>query len=161
MTDNAGEPDELVIAVGSDDRYAIGLAVTLYSTLSRLGRDQAVRVIVIDGGIVPSSRRRLERVIDTTRPATSVEWHEPEPDRFLGLKVLKWAGSTAIYLRLLIPEIVDDSTTRVIYLDSDLLVKDDLQGLLLENQEGGIPSVGRCVIITTDSVELYLVKRVA
>lgn len=142
MTDNASEPDELVIAVGSDDRYAIGLAVTLHSTLSRLDRDQAVRVIVIDGGIVPSSRRRLERVIDTTRPATSVEWHKPEPDRFLGLKVLKWGGSTAIYLRLLIPEIVDDSTTRVIYLDSDLLVKDDLQGLLLENQEGRILSVG-------------------
>ena len=71
MTDNTGEPDELVIIVGSDDRYAIGLAVTLHSTLSRLDCDQAVQVIVVDGGIVPSSRRRLERVIDTTRPATS------------------------------------------------------------------------------------------
>ena len=92
MTDKTGEPNELVIVVGSDDRYAIGLAVTLHSTLSRLGRDQAVRVIVIDGGIVPASRRRLERVIDTTRPATSVEWYVPKPDRFLGLKVLKWGG---------------------------------------------------------------------
>ena len=141
MTDNTGEPDELVIVVGSDDRYAIGLAVILHSTLSRLDCDQAVRVIVVDGGIVPSSRRRLERVIGTTRPATSLEWHEPEPGRFVGLKVSKW-GSTANYLRLLIPEIVDDSTTRVIYLDSDLLVKDDVQGLLLENQAGRILPVG-------------------
>ncbi|MBF2098150.1 MAG: glycosyltransferase family 8 protein [Gloeomargaritaceae cyanobacterium C42_A2020_066] len=54
----------LHIACVGDDRYAIGVAVTLYSALVNLGPAvEAVHLAILDGGIGPENRQRLERVL--------------------------------------------------------------------------------------------------
>lgn len=122
---------DLVIVVGCDDRYALPLSVTLSSGLRHVAPNGAVRVVLVDGGLTPDSRRRLERVITAASPGTSLDWHIADQGRFSGLKVSKW-GSTANYLRLLIPEIVGDDVDRVLYLDSDLLVRSDVSLVVAE-----------------------------
>lgn len=131
-----------VLVVGCDDRYAIALAVTLHSTLTRIS-SESPRLLVVDGGISADSRRRLERVISSASPGTRVDWHAADRDRFAGLKVSKW-GSTANYLRLLIPELIGQEADRVIYLDSDLLVRADVSRLaeLAESSSAPIQAVG-------------------
>jgi lipopolysaccharide biosynthesis glycosyltransferase len=122
--------DPLVLVVGSDDRYAMPLAVTLHSALTRIPREVSVRVNVFDGGISQRNRLRVERVVRDARPATELDWHVLDHKRLEGLRVVRWM-TTAAYMRLLIPEILEKEET-VIYLDSDLLVQHDLSALLRE-----------------------------
>lgn len=129
MTEGANQR-ELVFVVGCDDRYAIALAVTLHTALSRLD-SMPTRVVVVDGGMSSESRARIQRVISSAAAQVSVTWHIADPKQFSGLKVSKW-GSTANYLRLLIPEIVDPEVDVVVYLDSDLLVRADVSVLAVE-----------------------------
>ena len=119
--------DSLFIVLGSDDRYAMPLSVTLYSTLRRLPADSAPVVMVVDAGITAPNRHRVERVISNAHPATDVEWVDPEVDQFADLRTTSW-GSPASYLPLLIPALAPDRN-RALYLDSDLLVRTDLTEL--------------------------------
>lgn len=118
----------MTIVVGSDDRYAIGLAVTLYSTLVHLADGLTLTIIVVDGGMSTDSRRRLERVVKRANSKASLEWHNADTAIFDGLKTSKW-GSTANYLRLLIPDIVSETVELAVYLDSDLMVRSDISDL--------------------------------
>jgi lipopolysaccharide biosynthesis glycosyltransferase len=103
------------------------LAATISSALRGLRADFAVRLMVVDGGMSSTSRMRLERVVTTARPDAELEWHPIDLSRFANAKVSDW-GSSANYLRLLVPELALDST-RVIYLDSDVIVRHDLAEL--------------------------------
>ena len=85
-----GSQDQPIVVMGCDDRYAIGLAVTLCSTLSHLPKGESVRLIVVDGGISSGSRKRLERVVNQSDSVVSIEWHEPDVSHFDGLKTSKW-----------------------------------------------------------------------
>lgn len=51
-------PNKMVIVVVSGDRYAIGLAGTLYTTLASLLQANWTKVIVVDGGISRESKYR-------------------------------------------------------------------------------------------------------
>ena len=117
----------MLIVLGSDDHYALPLAVTIHSTLSRLSRESSVEVLVIDAGISNLSRERIERVTKRARPGTNLRWVEPEMDQFEAMRTTHW-GSPASYLPLLIPTLVDDHEFAV-YLDSDILVRDDVMKL--------------------------------
>lgn len=132
-----GAPTEpLVLVVGSDDRYAMPLAVTLYSALTRVPGEIPVRVHVFDGGISEGNRRRVQRVVRDARPTTALQWHVLDQNRLEGLRVVRWM-TTAAYMRLLIPEVLIAEDV-VIYLDSDLLVRHDLS--LLPREAGHSPA---------------------
>lgn len=124
-----GTADPLVLVVGSDDRYAMPLAVTLHSALTRVSDETPVRVHIFDGGISEGNRRRVERVVRGARPTTELEWHTLDLKQLEGLRVVRWM-TTAAYMRLLIPEILEEEI--VLYLDSDLLVRADLSPLVRE-----------------------------
>ena len=119
--------DSLFIVVGSDDRYAMPLAVTLCSALGRLPADTTPVVMVVDGGITAPNRERVERVISNSHSAVDVQWVDPQVDQFTDLRTTNW-GSPASYLPLLIPALAPDRS-RALYLDSDLLVRADLTKL--------------------------------
>lgn len=123
-----GAPTEpLVLVVGSDDRYAMPLAVTLYSALTRIPGEIPVRVHVFDGGISEGNLRRVKRVVRDARPTTELHWHVLDQKPLEGLRKVRWLTSAA-YLRLLIPKVLSEENI-VVYLDSDLLVRHDLSAL--------------------------------
>ncbi len=112
--------------------------MTLHTALEKLETTGGLRVVIVDGGIGDDARQRLERVITQARPGTLINWHTADQARFTGLKTTKW-GSTANYLRLLIPEILGDSTRWALYLDGDLLVRSDLSKLWEQAQDTSDP----------------------
>lgn len=122
------QDDHITLVVGSDDNYAIGVAVTVHSALVNLSPNSRASVVVVDGGMSETSRARIERAARTASPNTELRWHVADSSGFDGLKTTKW-GSTANYLRLLIPDILNPDERWALYLDSDLLVRSDLSEL--------------------------------
>jgi lipopolysaccharide biosynthesis glycosyltransferase len=116
--------DALVFA--GDDRFAIGLAVALYSVLEHLARGFCPGIWVLDAGISAESRRRLAEIAG--RFHRDVHWVTLSGERFAALPRLT-PLSPANYGRLLIPEVLPTQVRRVVYLDSDILVRRDLSPL--------------------------------
>ncbi len=125
----------LVVVCGSDDNYAMPLAVTLYSTLVNLEKDCTLYLYIIDGGISDRSKERLHRVLDVEHVDLRLKWVIPDDRASLStLRTYEWV-TAATYLRLLIPDVVPEQFKKAIYLDSDLLVEGNLRHLW--NQEMG------------------------
>lgn len=104
------------------------MAVCLHSALRLLDKSRRARVLILDGGISAESRRRIDRVVSSARPGTPVVWHVIDTARFRDLNVSSW-GSEQNYMRLTIPDLVHPDTDLALYLDSDILVRDDLSKL--------------------------------
>jgi len=129
--------DDLLIVMGSDDRYALPLAVTLFSGVRRVPPSVPVRVVVVDAGITDENKTRIEDVARRAREGLALEWVTPEMTTFDGLRTTHW-GSPASYLPLLIPQLIAEDRS-VLYLDSDLLVRGNLNELWEHRLGAGAP----------------------
>src|SRR4030095_8518005 len=126
------------IVAGADDRFAMRMAVTLYSALANMEHGQSVSLYIVDGGISIENRHRLEEVLAVDHVDAHLEWVVPDLLHLTGMKTTQ-SFSQAAYLRLLIPELLPD-VDRAIYLDSDLVVERDL-GELSEIEMGDVPAL--------------------
>jgi lipopolysaccharide biosynthesis glycosyltransferase len=142
------EGHPLVVVCGADDRFAMPLAVTLYSALSNYRGSLPVKVFIIDGGIRAPNRVRVNRILGEL--GAVAEWLEPDWQPIQHLAVSD-RYPASIYLRLLIPTILPHWVEKAIYLDSDLIVGANIGDLwdvdlghkaLLAVQDEGAPTVG-------------------
>jgi lipopolysaccharide biosynthesis glycosyltransferase len=129
---------ELVTVITlADETYAMPLAVMVRSLLDHLSPERAVRVVVVDGGITPRTKQRLN---DSWRgsagwPSCQVDYVAPCYGGVGNLPV--WGrGTTLTYARLSAAEYVPSECRRVILLDSDMLVLTDI-GQLAAMDLGG------------------------
>ncbi|MBW4632567.1 MAG: glycosyltransferase family 8 protein [Iphinoe sp. HA4291-MV1] len=130
------QQNPLVVVCGSDDNYAMPLAVTLYSALVHLERGCTIYIYIIDGGITHKSKERLQRVLDFEHIDVQLKWVTPPDLKSLSdLQTLEWI-TTAAYLRLLICDVIPEQFQKAIYLDSDLLVQANLKNLWEEDIGG-------------------------
>jgi lipopolysaccharide biosynthesis glycosyltransferase len=112
------EPVRVVLA--ADDRYAMALAVTAKSVVANFTADRDLELFFIDMGITPENRKSIEASVE--HPRTSVVWVEGAQEAVRGLPTYGWF-TTAAYARVLIPDLVPATVDRVIYLDSDVIVR--------------------------------------
>lgn len=124
--------DPVVLAMSADDRYAIGLAVTVRSALERL-RGRPVELTVADGGLSVRNRERILRSFDGFAIAT--RFVKPDVSRVKRLKTRGYIR-TPTYFRLLLPDLVPKTRHKALYLDADLLVNADLGRLFDTPLEG-------------------------
>lgn len=122
------------IACCADNNYAMGLAVTLASAAIHLHSGARLSVELFDDGISETNRERLERTCE--RHAIRYRWRYPDLDCLRGLPVSHHI-SRAAYLRLLLGDSLSEMQ-RVLYLDSDLLIRDDLSRLFQWSLEGHV-----------------------
>lgn len=148
---NMPVPDNpLVLVLGGDDNYAVPMAVTLYSSLRHCTANLPVAVYILDGGISSDSKQRLEHIALRAAPRVEIHWIPVTPESVPhGMHSTPWLNDTA-FLRLLIPDVLPDHCTRALYLDSDLVVQDDLMEIwrvpfdgaaILAVQDAGVPYV--------------------
>lgn len=114
------------ICLGFDASYVPHAAVTILSALQSLQGGQRLIVHALhSGGIDPADQQRLaalsSRVI--------LRWYEIGASRYDSLPDNRSHVSSATYLRLFIPEVLGHVASRVIYLDCDTVVVEDLQTL--------------------------------
>lgn len=102
------------------------LAVSVRSLLEKLNPQRRVHLYLLDAGMKPATHARLRE----SWQGFPVEVTALRPDiaRLTDLRISDHVTQTT-YFRLLIPELVPQELNRVIYLDSDLLVRRDLSNL--------------------------------
>lgn len=122
------------LVMACDEAYAMQLATTLRSIVEA-NRNVHLEVYVLSDGFSENARRKVVHSL----PDRSVSIHWVTVD----LKLFaEFATSPHIskmtYARLLIPSILKDDVSRVLYLDSDILVLDDLRLLWDVDLEGAV-----------------------
>lgn len=156
--ESTAEP--LVVVTGADENYSIGLAVTVQSMLYHLDEKRRVELYVLDGGITPETKQRL--LTSWSNPRMRIHWIDADVQSLSHLVTAGHLNHTT-YLRLLIPDILPASVDKVLYLDSDLLIRRDL-GLLwdeplgehaiLAGQETGCPYVDSGIVFADQPSKL-------
>lgn len=114
-----------VIVCAIDDNYAMSAAAMLNSLEANLVQYEQVRVIVLHAGLSTNLRGRIVASINPDR--LLLEWFKVDDSE---VRVLVTGGhvSSATYYRLLI-ETSFPNLSKLIYLDSDMIVLADIAGL--------------------------------
>jgi lipopolysaccharide biosynthesis glycosyltransferase len=105
------------------------MAVSIYSALVNLEPGWSVELYIIDGGIAPGSKRRIENVVSSSQVDVKLHWYQPAEESLASLPLSNPWLSAGTYLRFWIPEFLPSFRERAIYLDSDLLVEASLSDL--------------------------------
>ncbi|HMP79870.1 MAG TPA: glycosyltransferase family 8 protein [Pirellulaceae bacterium] len=118
-------PDPVVLCT-TDERYAMPLAVTLSSAAEQLPVGRSMCVYLVDAGLSSESRHQLHASL-APHPV-ELNFVPADAAELGGLSISHHISHTA-YLRLLADRWLPSDLQRVIYLDSDLLVRDSLTEL--------------------------------
>lgn len=126
-----GEPAlEITIAFGVDTAYVPHMAATIASIISN-SKDCQFRFFVIHDGISDEDRKRVEAVA----PGHQFEWPVITDSRMLNLGTRHHINRSTYY-RFAIPELLPATTSKVLYLDSDLVVLRDIRELWNTGMQG-------------------------
>lgn len=126
---DAPSPAPIVVVMAFDEGYVNCGLVAMTSAIA--ATPEPIHFIVIDCGITPAGRTRVQRA---ATPHT-VDLH--------ALDLTIWAdldltGPHPSYARIVLDRAVDDSVTRLIYLDADTLVNTSLRDLFDTDLHGRI-----------------------
>ncbi len=123
------------IVLACDAAYVMPLATTLRSIVEANRSSSPLEFHVLSEGF---SERVQKKVLDSLPKGTaSIRWVEVDLSPFGDFAVLSHI-SKMTYSRFLIPSIFPDTVSRVLYLDADILVLDDLSKLWETNLEGTV-----------------------
>jgi lipopolysaccharide biosynthesis glycosyltransferase len=116
----------VVVGVGCDEKYAVGLAVTIRSMLDhRKDPEQPFKIYIFDGGFTPETRKRL--LASWEAPNVTIEFIKPPPKLYRGFPKLLYLGWST-YFRVLAADLLPKEDA-IIFLDADLLVLRDVSEL--------------------------------
>lgn len=118
--DAPGSTDPITVVSAADAAYALPLAVMLRSVIDRLGPTRTARLHVIDDGLGPELRERVEASLD----GTVVRWIVPDGEPEDGLPL--WGRMPATtYHKLVLPSLLS-GVDRALWLDADLVSLEDV-----------------------------------
>ncbi|MEC4815694.1 MAG: glycosyltransferase family 8 protein [Scytonema sp. PMC 1069.18] len=145
--DSVSLKEPIVLVCAADDNYSMPLAATLHSAIVNVKSTQNIALFVIDGGISRTNKRKILQAIPSQ--GVTFRWLKPKKSLFKNMQTSQ-SITIAAYYRLLIPHLLPNSFTKAIYLDSDLIVRGNLEELwnidigenyLLAAQDMGAPYV--------------------
>jgi lipopolysaccharide biosynthesis glycosyltransferase len=120
------EIDPIRIIAASDDRYVPHLGVMLISLCENTRSRNRIHIYIIDGGISPVNKEKLLRIAEKYQ--VSFCFLTINISEFEGLVVSSY-WTIVTYYRLVIPDLLDSSIDKVLYLDCDLIITDDIAHL--------------------------------
>ena len=134
---NSLDSNTIIVVCAADNNYAMPLSVTICSILENLNPQCKLLVFIIDGGIKKYNKQRVEKSI-YNKPC-EIQWTVIPDSLLKQIKMITVADtgvntgaeyvSIASYYRLLISELLPQTIDKAIYLDSDLVVKGNLEQL--------------------------------
>jgi lipopolysaccharide biosynthesis glycosyltransferase len=117
------------IVVASDNHYAILIVALLKSIDLNHKTDEHISFNIIDDGIAKSFRKKLETIVDPAR--ITINWFDSKsiiPDN-ISIPVDSSSFPLTAYLRVFSPYVVGQDLDKLIYLDVDIIVQDDISKL--------------------------------
>lgn len=122
------------IVFACDEGYAMPLATTLLSLADSNRRHWPLRITILHDGFSESAKERVARSLPTG--AAELTWTVIDLGAFAGfVHRMPWV-SAMTYARLQLQESLNGALGRVIFLDSDILVLDDLGELARADLRG-------------------------
>lgn len=142
---------QIDVALCADRNIRIGLHVTVCSMLTNLSDGVDVRLHILSDSMTDQDFADLEETISRTKRSVTLYRHDVSTNRF---RKYKWLTGWMTYVRILIPDIVD--ATRVLYMDSDLIVGCDVSSLFHLDLEGhALGAVSRQTIGETNDRDFF------
>ncbi|WP_407371183.1 glycosyltransferase family 8 protein [Carnobacterium sp.] len=122
-----GERKLIPIVSAADNNYAPYLSVTLKTILDNLSSDYDVAFYIIDDHITSESKEKLEKSI--SNHTATIDYLEVDSELYANVMESDHITQTAYY-RISLPDLLEDKHyEKVLYIDSDVLVMDDISKL--------------------------------
>ena len=114
--------DEIInIGCASNDAYIAYLGPMLFSLLKNCSCPEKVNIYLADGGISNKNKNKLKEVIKKFK--SSLYFLNPDKNLIKGLKMYRHLGIEAYYRFSLIERL---DLKKILYLDCDLIIEDDI-----------------------------------
>ncbi|SEC69434.1 glycosyltransferase family 8 protein [Paenibacillus sp. GP183] len=115
--------EKLHIVTVTNDKFAKHLAVMLYSLLENKVSQNPVQIYTIYGKLSSENKSRLNKALK--RFNVKIKFLTVNPELYKGFKVGRYLTSETYY-RFSIPDLLDKNVDKVLYLDCDMIVRDDV-----------------------------------
>lgn len=123
------------VVLACDAAYGMQLATTLRSILEANPRAWPLEFHVLSHGLLDGTRTKVLNSLPSG--SASTHWIPVDPDLYKEFETAPHV-SKMTYVRFLIPRLFPSTVSRVLYLDTDLLVLDDLRPLWETDLEGAV-----------------------
>jgi lipopolysaccharide biosynthesis glycosyltransferase len=139
--------NSIVLVCAADDNYSMPLAATTRSVVAGMQNPQNLSLYIIDGGISGANKQRIIQNLKSEQ--VKITWLKAHRSQFKNMQISS-SVTIAAYYRLLIPALLPTHIQKAIYVDSDLIVRNDIEALwqqdihnnhLLAVQDMGAPLV--------------------
>jgi len=129
-------PSPVNIVCGADERFALPLAIVLRSAAMHCSRP--VEAFILNNDLTAASKRRVENVCARMKQGPRLYWLDVDPAFMAKTPVVRPHLSKAAFLRLAMGRLLPSDLDRAIYLDSDVLVVQDLVPLWETDLDGNV-----------------------
>ncbi|MDF2789077.1 MAG: hypothetical protein K0S80_2175 [Neobacillus sp.] len=110
----------------SNDNYAVHLATMLFSLFENKLPDSNYQIYIIDGNLSIENKTKINNLLKKYN--TSPIYLNVDPNIYENCRAWGHVSREAFY-RISIPNLLDSSIEKALYLDSDLIIKGDLREL--------------------------------
>ncbi|MCG3266948.1 glycosyltransferase family 8 protein [Yoonia sp. I 8.24] len=117
----------IALLASADENYAVPMAVALHSALFHLSKTARAEVFIADSGITPATKARCAKTLRAAHPNMDLHWYRPDLSEFAGIDGGHLTEAT--FSRIFVSEIVPEDIDRVLYIDCDVVVGDDISKL--------------------------------
>ncbi len=123
------------LLLSSDDNYAFFLGTVLCSVFENKKSGYDIRVFVIDGGISETNKEKMSVLEE--RYGFKINFLKIEMEAFKKFPTTKTLPISAYY-RMFLKNILPEWVDKILYLDCDIVVLNDIQNIFNENLNGNI-----------------------
>lgn len=114
------------VVASADNQYAQHLGAMLISLLEHASNTVCIKFYIIDGGITEDNKQKLEKVATNYGALIHfIEAPEENDEYFITSRHI----TVAAYYRILISDLIPEDIDKVLYLDCDLIIREDIKKL--------------------------------
>lgn len=145
--------EKISIVVTSDNHYAVMIAALIKSIEVHHKSKELIDFIIIDDGISKRNKLKLQKSINPD--IITIRWVKSTNVIPKDVKIPSDQSTLphTIYMRLFAPNLVDENCTKLIYMDVDMILYDDISKLYNINIENNIIGAVQDYILTVDHLK--------
>jgi lipopolysaccharide biosynthesis glycosyltransferase len=128
IPDESPDMHAMVLVLCSDRNYAMPLCVTICSIVVNHKPDEHVVIYLLDGGMLSHDRERLLNCVKRLNSGVRIIFYAADIQSLNNIKQVGFYG-VGTYIRLLIPTLLPASIEKIMFLDSDLIIRASVAGL--------------------------------
>mgnify|MGYP002515741045 CR=1 FL=1 len=157
-TDIIQNPNNVNVCFSTDNNYAQHCAVAITSLLLNTKTNKNIDIYILNDGSLSHKNRRKISSLSSFKSGTKITFLDINKSLFKNLPIIKGSHFTeATYYRFVIPNLLNN-INKIIYLDSDLVVNDDIENLYNINLSGNILGAVQDIIGRENQIRLNLDK---